>query len=86
MRSATLALCRRVRRWSTPAVTTTYTATAGVDANNSIQQSAAVTVTAASTGAIKHIFFMLQENRSFDNYFGQLASLSCRSPAAVWNH
>ena len=32
-----------------PAVTTTYTATAGVDANNSIQQSAAVTVTAATT-------------------------------------
>jgi phospholipase C len=58
----------------TPGVTTTYTATAGVDANNSIQQSAAVTVTAASTGAIKHIFFMLQENRSFDNYFGQLAA------------
>ena len=58
----------------TPGVTTTYTATAGVDANNSIQQSAAVTVAAASTGAIKHIFFMLQENRSFDNYFGQLAA------------
>ena len=57
-----------------PAVTTTYTATAGVDANNSIQQSAAVTVAAASAGAIKHIFFMLQENRSFDNYFGQLGA------------
>src|SRR5437763_2242629 len=57
-----------------PAVTTTYTATAGVDANNSIQQSAAVTVAAASAGAIKHIFFMAQENRSFDNYFGQLGA------------
>jgi phospholipase C len=56
----------------TPPATTTYTATAGVDAKNSIQQSASVTVTAASTGPIKHIFYMLQENRSFDNYFGQL--------------
>jgi phospholipase C len=56
-----------------PGSTTTYTATAGVDAKNSIQQSATVTVSAASAGVIKHIFFMLQENRSFDNYFGQLA-------------
>lgn len=57
----------------TPGSTTTYTATAAVDASNSIQQSATVTVSAASAGVIKHIFFMLQENRSFDNYFGQLA-------------
>lgn len=55
-----------------PGTTTTYTATAAVDANNSIQQTATVTVTSAATGVVKHIFFMLQENRSFDSYFGQL--------------
>src|SRR5581483_10913100 len=58
----------------TPTTTTTYTATAAVDANNSIQQSATVTVTSAVAGSIKHIFFMLQENRSFDNYFGRLGA------------
>lgn len=57
-----------------PATTMTYTATAAVDANDSIKESATVTVNPASTGAIKHIFYMLQENRSFDNYFGQLAA------------
>jgi phospholipase C len=58
----------------TPATTTTYTASAAVDANTSITQSSTITVSAASAGIIKHIFFMLQENRSFDNYFGQLGS------------
>lgn len=58
----------------TPAATTTYTATAAVDATNSIQQSATVTVASPIAGKIKHIFFMLQENRSFDNYFGQLGA------------
>ena len=58
----------------TPAVTTTYTASA-TDANGSpITQSATVTVTASNAGVIKHIFFMLQENRSFDMYFGQLGA------------
>lgn len=56
----------------TPGSTTTYTATAALDANNSFTQSSTVTVSAASAGLIKHIFFMVQENRSFDNYFGQL--------------
>lgn len=55
-----------------PTATTTYTATAAVSATASITESATVTVSAPSTGAIKHIFFMLQENRAFDNYFGQL--------------
>jgi phospholipase C len=59
----------------TPSATTTYTATAGVDATNSVTQSTTVTVNAPATaGAIKHIFFMLQENRSFDMYLGQLGS------------
>lgn len=57
----------------TPTITTTYTATS-VNATTSVQQSATVTVSAPSTGVIKHIFFMLQENRSFDMYFGELGS------------
>jgi phospholipase C len=55
-----------------PTTTTTYTATAAITANTSVTQSATVTVSNPVAGAIKHIFFMLQENRSFDNYFGQL--------------
>jgi phospholipase C len=58
----------------TPAATTTYTATAAADSTTSLSQSSTVTVSAASAGAIKHIFFMVQENRSFDNYFGQLGA------------
>ena len=57
-----------------PTTTTTYTATAAVNPSASITQSATVTVSAASAGVIKHIFFMLQENRSFDMYLGQLGT------------
>jgi phospholipase C len=57
-----------------PTATTTYTATAAVDASNSVTESTTVTVTSPVAGAIKHIFFMFQENRSFDNYFGQLGA------------
>jgi len=55
-----------------PAVTTTYTATATAAGGASITQSTTVTVASASTGVIKHIFFLLQENRSFDMYLGKL--------------
>ena len=58
----------------TPATTTTYTASATASDGSTISQSASVTVTSANTGVIKHIFFMLQENRSFDMYFGQLGA------------
>jgi len=56
----------------TPSTTTTYNATATAADGSTITASATVTVTAANSGVIKHIFFMLQENRSFDMYFGQL--------------
>jgi phospholipase C len=56
----------------TPSVTTTYTATATASNGGVIKQSATVTVSSGSVGVIKHIFFMLQENRSFDMYLGQL--------------
>ena len=58
----------------TPSATTTYTASATANDGTAITQSASVTVTSANTGVIKHIFFMLQENRSFDMYFGQLGA------------
>ncbi len=58
----------------TPTATTTYTATATTAGNTTITQAATVTVSSVTTGVIKHIFFMLQENRSFDNYLGQLGS------------
>ncbi len=55
-----------------PATTTTYKATAtgsGANASNS----ATVTVGAAgSVQSIDHVVFMLQENHTFDNYFGML--------------
>ena len=57
-----------------PTATTTYKATAAVNANTTITQSATVTVSTATSGVIKHIFFLLQENRSFDNYLGQLGA------------
>jgi phospholipase C len=58
----------------TPNVTTTYTATATASDGSSITTTATLTVSPAPPGVIKHIFFMLQENRSFDMYFGQLAA------------
>ncbi len=57
-----------------PSATTTYTATATASDGTPITQTATVTVSAATTGVIKHIFYLLQENRSFDMYFGQLAA------------
>ena len=58
----------------TPGATTTYTATAMASDGTPITQSATVTVSSVTTGVIKHIFFMLQENRSFDMYLGQLGA------------
>lgn len=58
----------------TPSATTTYTATAAVSNGGNITRSATVTVSTGTSGVIKHIFFMLQENRSFDMYFGELGS------------
>ena len=57
-----------------PNVTTTYTATATASDGSSITAAASLTVTPAPLGVIRHIFFMLQENRSFDMYFGVLGA------------
>ncbi|HWR13318.1 MAG TPA: alkaline phosphatase family protein [Terriglobales bacterium] len=57
-----------------PTATTTYVATAtGVNGNTSTS-SVTVNVLSSSAGMenIKHVIFFMQENRSFDNYFGVL--------------
>jgi phospholipase C len=55
-----------------PAATTTYTA-AATGAGGNASATATVTVApAASLQSINHVIFMLQENHSFDNYFGML--------------
>jgi phospholipase C len=59
---------------ASPAGTTTYTASATVADGSIVTQAATVTVNSANSGVIKHIFFLLQENRSFDMYFGQLGA------------
>jgi phospholipase C len=58
-----------------PTSTTTYTATA-TDASNHVATSQ-ITVQVGNCGGInqvKHIIFFMQENRSFDNYFGLLGA------------
>ena len=56
-----------------PTQTTTYTATATDAFNNQIQKAATVTVSTGGISNLNHIIFMVQENRAFDNYFGELA-------------
>jgi len=57
-----------------PTATTVYTATAtGASGTTSATASTTVTVTPAGTvKSIDHVIFMLQENHTFDNYFGML--------------
>jgi phospholipase C len=54
-----------------PTSTTTYTATA-TGTGGKATATATVTVIAATLQSIDHVIFMLQENHTFDNYFGML--------------
>lgn len=55
-----------------PASTTTYTANV-TGAGGTVSASAVVSVTPpANVSAVNHVIFMLQENHTFDNYFGML--------------
>lgn len=56
----------------TPAATTIYTATATGAGGNATATATVTVVPAASLQSIKHVIFELQENHSFDNYFGML--------------
>lgn len=61
-----------------PGVTTTYTATAMDQSGAKLTQEVVVSVAAPPppipNHPIKHIIVMLQENRTFDNYFGVLGA------------
>jgi phospholipase C len=57
----------------TPTATTTYTATATGSGGKTATASASVSVVPpGSIDSINHVIFMLQENHTFDNYFGML--------------
>lgn len=57
----------------TPTQTTTYTATATGAGGAQATATATITVMAVGNiGVVNHVLFMLQENRSFDTYFGML--------------
>jgi phospholipase C len=56
-----------------PTSTTTYTAEGTSSSGSTVSAETIVTVIAATApSAIKHVVFMLQENHSFDDYFGML--------------
>jgi phospholipase C len=54
-----------------PTQTTTYTATA-TGAGGTSTAATTVTVSSGNAQAIQHVVFLLQENRTFDTYFGML--------------
>jgi phospholipase C len=55
-----------------PTATTTYTAEATGSTGTVSATSTVTVVSAGSVSAITHVVFMLQENRTFDAYFGML--------------
>ncbi len=57
----------------TPTKTTTYTATATSAGGQSVPATATVTVKQpGNINSVNHVIFLLQENRTFDTYFGML--------------
>jgi phospholipase C/uncharacterized cupredoxin-like copper-binding protein len=55
-----------------PTADTTYTAEATGAGGNASAEATVDVVSSATLSSIKHVVFMLQENHSFDNYFGML--------------
>jgi phospholipase C len=56
-----------------PTVKTTYTATAtGIGGGTAMAQAIVNVGDAGSSNLINHVIFMMQENRTFDSYFGML--------------
>jgi phospholipase C len=55
-----------------PSATTTYTATATGTGGNATATATVTVISAGGVQSISHVIFMLQENHSFDNYFGML--------------
>ena len=56
----------------TPAANVTYTATATGTGGTASATATVSIVAAGSLQSVEHVVFMLQENHSFDNYFGML--------------
>ena len=56
-----------------PSRTTTYTATATDRFSNHLTIPATVTISPGDVSVLNHIVYMLQENRAFDDYFGNFA-------------
>jgi phospholipase C len=56
----------------TPTATTTYTAEVSGTGGSGSETSTVDVIPAGSVNAISHVIFMLQENHTFDNYFGML--------------
>jgi phospholipase C len=55
-----------------PTATTTYTATATGSGGSATAAATVTVVPAGSLQSVDHVIFMLQENHTFDNYFGML--------------
>ena len=55
-----------------PVSTTTYTATATGNGGSATATATVMVTPAGSVQEIQHVIFMLQENHTFDNYFGML--------------
>jgi phospholipase C len=55
-----------------PTATTTFTAEASGSAGNDSAEATVTVIPATSLKSISHVLFMLQENHTFDNYFGML--------------
>ena len=56
----------------TPSTTTTYTATATGPGGTANATTSVTVNSAGSANSINHVIFMMQENRTFDTYFGML--------------
>jgi phospholipase C len=57
---------------ATPASTTTFTAEATNPNGTATAETTITVIPASSVNALSHVVFMLQENHSFDDYFGML--------------
>jgi phospholipase C len=55
-----------------PTTTTTYTAEATGSKGSASAEATVTVIPASSIQAVSHVIFMLQENHTFDNYFGML--------------
>ena len=55
-----------------PSATTTYTVQASGSMGSTTATATVTVVPAGSANAVQHIVFMMQENHTFDNYFGML--------------